>query len=187
MQCPYCLSPLTATAAECPSCRLTFPRTSVLAGAIPRLVQTVADTTSLLSPAAQAALKKKIFKIQRRFPQVVLQVVVHHFPSDHPFGMHAFWLFNAANFAGHSRRGKDNHSILITLDPGRAEAAISLGYGLECFFKQASLDELLDLANHAWQAAQWASGLRIVLDNLEALLESAATADVSTPPNATDF
>ena len=55
------------------------------------------------------------------------------------------------------------------------------------FFKQASLDELLDLANHAWQRAQWANGLRIVLDNLEALLENAATPDVSTPPHATDF
>jgi uncharacterized membrane protein YgcG len=132
-------------------------------------------------------LKKRILKIQRRFPQLILQVVVHRFPADHPFGMHAFWLFNAGNFAGHSRRGKDNHSILITLDPSRAEAAISLGYGLESFLNPESLDAILDLASPAWLKANWADGLKIVLENLESLMESSATPDISAPTHASEF
>ena len=45
--------------------------------------------------------------------------------------MHVFWMFNAANFAGDIRRGKDNHALLVALDPVRGEAAIGFGYGLE--------------------------------------------------------
>lgn len=122
----------------------------------------------------QATVKKRIAEIQRRFPQVVLQVVMHTFPEEHPFSMHVFWLFNAANFAGDSRRGKDNHALLIALDPTRGESAIIPGYGLEPFLKTETLDHLLELAGPAWQTGRWTDGLLRVLDGLEQLLESIA-------------
>lgn len=184
MVCPFCQTPLKADAAECPACRLTFPRTSALVGALPRLAPVVADTTGLFGSADQAKLKKEIAKIQRRFPQLVLQVVMHVFPVEHPFSMHVFWLFNAGNFAGDSHRGKDNHALLIALDPTRGEAAIMPGYGLEPFLKPETLDHLLELAGPAWQGGRWADGIFRVLDGLERLLESVAipeeTADLKT-------
>jgi uncharacterized membrane protein YgcG len=174
MQCPFCQTSLRADAAECPACRLTFPRTSSLVGAVPRLAPVVADTTRTLGTAAQAVVKKRIAEIQQRFPQVVLQVVMHTFPEEHPFSMHVFWLFNAGNFAGDSRRGKDNHALLIALDPTRGESAIIPGYGLEPFLKTETLDHLLELAGPAWQTGRWTDGLLRVLDGLDQLLESIA-------------
>lgn len=174
MQCPYCQIPLKADANECPGCRLTFPRTSALVGAMPRLTPVVADTTGQLSTGDQAKLRKRITEIQRQFPQLVLQVVLHSFPVEHPFSMHVFWLFNAGNFAGDSCRGKDNHSLLIVLDPISNEAGIIPGYGLEAFLKSETLDHLLELAGPAWQASHWTDGLLRVLDGLAKLLESAA-------------
>jgi len=175
---------LKTDAAECPACRLTFPRTSALVGALPRLAPVVADTTGLFGSADQAKLKKEIAKIQRRFPQLVLQVVMHVFPEEHPFSMHVFWLFNAGNFAGDSHRGKDNHALLIALDPTRGESAIMPGYGLEPFLKPETLDHLLELAGPAWLDGRWADGIFRVLDGLERLLESVAipeeTADLKT-------
>jgi hypothetical protein len=53
MHCPFCQTPLKAAAAECPACRLTFPRTSALVGALPRLAPMVADTTRRLGAAAR--------------------------------------------------------------------------------------------------------------------------------------
>ena len=93
----------------------------------------VADTTRSLKAADQSKLKKRILGIQRRFPQLTLQVVMHQFPEEHPFAMHVFWLFNAASFAGDGNRGKDNHALLLAIDPTRGEAAIIPGYGLEPF------------------------------------------------------
>jgi uncharacterized membrane protein YgcG len=174
MQCPYCQTSIRADAGECPSCRLTFPRTSALVGAMPRLSPMVADTTGLLTTGDQTKLKKRIAEIQGQFPQLILQVVVHAFPVEHPFSMHVFWLFNAGNFAGDGRRGKDNHSLLIALDPVRAEAAIIPGYGLESFLKTETLDHLLELAGPAWQSCRWAEGILSVLDGLTQLLGTAA-------------
>lgn len=174
MRCPYCQTPQQAAASECPACRLTFPRTSALVGAVPRLAPMVADTTRSLNPTAQHKLKQQISRIQRRFPQLVLQVVMHEFPIEHPFSMHVFWLFNAANFAGDSRRGKDNHALLLALDPVRGEAAIMPGYGLEPFLQREALDHLLELAGPAWENRNWADGLSRVLDGFDKLLESIA-------------
>lgn len=174
MQCPYCQTPLKADATECPACRLTFPRTSALVGALPRFSPVVADTTGLLGASDQARIKKRIAEIQRQFPQLVLQVVLHTFPVEHPFSMHVFWLFNAGNFAGDSRRGKDNHALLIAVDPTRGEAAIMPGYGLEPFLKTEPLDHLLELAGPAWQSHRWTEGIFRVLDGLVQLMETAA-------------
>ena len=134
----------------------------------------VADTTGLLTTGDHTKLKKRIAAIQLQFPQLILQVVVHAFPVEHPFSMHVFWLFNAGNFAGDGRRGKDNHSLLIALDPVRGEAAIIPGYGLESFLKTEPLDHLLELAGPAWQTCRWTEGILGVLDGLTRLIESAA-------------
>lgn len=179
MQCPYCQFLLQADASECPACKLTLPRTSALIGAVPRLTAIVADTTQSLSASDQAKLKSRIAQLHRRFPQLVLQVVVHAFPAEHPFSLHVFWLFNAGNFAGEDRRGKDNHTILIALDPGRGEAAILPGYGLESFLKTTALDHLLELAGPAWEDSRWADGISRVIDGLDQLLESIAIVDES--------
>lgn len=187
MLCPYCQTPQQPAAPECPACRLTFPRTCTLVGAAPRLVQVVADTTRTLSQAEVQRLKKHISRIHQRFPQLVLQIVVHEFPHEHPFSMHVFWLFNAANFAGDSRRGKENHALLLALDPVRGEAAIMPGYGLEPFLHREALDHLLELASPAWQDRQWASGLAQVLDGFDKFLESIAIPDESVTQKGGDF
>lgn len=187
MRCPYCQTPQQAAASECPACRLTFPRTSALVGAVPRLAPMVADTTRSLKPNEQHKLKQQISGIQRRFPQLVLQVVVHEFPVEHPFSMHVFWLFNAANFAGDSRRGKDNHALLLALDPVRGEAAIMPGYGLEPFLQREALDHLLELAGPAWETGNWAVGLSRVLDGFDKLLESVALPEEATSKKEGEF
>lgn len=177
MECPFCQTVAKADAIECLACRLTFPRTNALLGALPRLAPTVADTTRSLSASDQVKLKARIGKIQQRFPQLVLQIVMHGFPGEHPFGMHAFWLFNSGNFAGDSQRGKVNHALLVALDPLRNEAAIVPGYGLETLLKAEALDHLLELAGPAWNDLRWAEGLFQVLDGLDLLLESVAIPD----------
>jgi uncharacterized membrane protein YgcG len=147
----------------------------------------VADTTRSLSQPEQQKLKQHVARIQRRFPQLVLQVVMHEFPAEHPFSMHVFWLFNAANFAGGSRRGKDNHALLLALDPVRGEAAIMPGYGLESFLQREALDHLLELAGPAWKNCHWADGISRVLDGFDKLLESIALPEEVAPKRNGEF
>lgn len=101
--------------------------------------------------------------------------------------MHAFWMCNAGNFAGDSRRGKDNHAIFIAVDPKRQEAAIVVGYGLEPFLTQGMLDQLLEAASPAWQSARWADGLFSVLDGLGELLRTFAIPETARQLTAAEF
>jgi hypothetical protein len=103
-------------------------------------------------------------------------VVLHHFPAEHPFSMHVFWLFNSANLAGYSHRGSDNHALMIALDPQRGEAAIMPGYGLEMFCTDETLDHLLDLGSEDWENGRWTDGLLRVIDGMDAWLETIAAA-----------
>ncbi len=179
MQCPYCQSTLQANAGECPTCRITYPRTISLVGTAPRLGNMVADTTGLMITKDHAKLVKRITELETSYPQLVMQIVMHHFPEEHPFSMHAFWLLNAGNFAGDSYRGKFNRSILLAIDPARGEAAIIPGYGLEQFLTPETLDHLLELASPDWEKEQWSAGILKVLDGLEQLFEWIAVPDDS--------
>ena len=182
MQCPFCQSPLEPDAAECPACRLSYPRADRLLGSLLRLNPGVADTTGLLGAAGESRLRKRIAAIRRRFPQLVPQVVLNAFPAEHPFSLHAFWLFNAGKFAPDSQRGTGNHTLLVVLDPVRNEAAIVPGYGLEPSLEPAARQHLLELAGPAWEKQLWADGLIKLLDGLDRLLESVALPDGKEAP-----
>lgn len=187
MWCPFCQLPLQADAPECPSCRLTYPRTSALVGAVPRLTPMVSDTTRSLSAIDHAKLKRRIGAMQLRFPELTMQVVMHHFPEEHPFSMHVFWLFNAAGLDAEGRRGKDNHALLLAIDPARGESAIMPGYGLEPFLNHQALDHLLELAGPAWACERWAEGILRVLDGLDQWLETIAVPEGTAASGKGEF
>ncbi len=187
MRCPYCQAPVAVDAAECEECRLTYPRTATLLGAVPRVTPVMFDSTGTLADPERAKLRKRANLLHDRFPDLILQIAVHAFPHEHPFSLHAFWLFNAGNFAGDSLRGSSNRALLLVLDPHRGEAAIVPGYGFEPFLQPEALDHLLELAGPAWQNARWADGISTVLDGLERLLLSIATPESALPRGKGDF
>jgi uncharacterized membrane protein YgcG len=147
----------------------------------------VADTTRSLKESDHTKLKRRISAIQRRFPQLTLQVVIHQFPEEHPFSMYVFWLFNAASFAGESNRGKDNHALLLAIDPARGESALMPGYGLEPFLARETLDHLLGLASSAWENGRWADGILLVIDGLDQWLETIALPEETASLKDGDF
>ena len=187
MHCPYCQALVYPGAPECPACRLSYPKASALLGVVPRLAPALADTTHRLRPGESLRLKRRIAAIQQRFPQLVLQVVLHRFPSGYPLSLHTFWLFNAAQFAGNNRRGKDNHALLLVIDPGRSEAALMPGYGLESLLTDEALGHLLELAGTCWDHCRWADGILRVLDGLDAWLETLAVPDMEPSMPDSDF
>lgn len=187
MPCPYCQTPIGANAPECPACMLTFPRTSALVGAFPRLSPVVADTTGLLPKGLVSKIGKTIQRLQRRFPQLVVQVVMHGFPAEHPFSMYAFWLLNAGAFAGEGKRGTDNHTLLILIDPFRQESAIVPSYGLEPLLSREALDHLLEMSGPAFLSWRWQLGFEVLIEGLEQLLVSVSVADDSSHSGDNDF
>jgi len=105
----------------------------------------------------------------------MVQVVIHAFPAEHPFGLHAYWLFNAASFSGDANRGANNHTVLLVVDPKRQESPVVLGYGLEGQVSTEALDHLQELAGPAgpaWAGGRLADGILSVLEGLDRLFAS---------------
>lgn len=192
MRCPYCQTPLTETAPECPGCRMNLSRTAALLGPVPRLEKGINDKIGTLSSKSRLRLQKRIKAIEQRFPQITIQITCHCFPLDHPFPLYVFWLFNMAGIETATEKAGDNHTIMLTLDPVSGNSSIMVGYGLEPFLGEPALDHLLEVAEPAWIDQSWAEGIAIVLDGLEPLLESAikeigSTFDLPTTPGEVQF
>lgn len=175
MRCPYCRTALAETTPECPACRLTLARSTSLLGQMPRFTPELDDQERRLRNRAARQVKSAIQRLRTRFPQIELQVTLRGFPAEHPFDLHVFWLFNELMISGESRKGGDNRSILLAVDPTRAEAALMVGYGLEPFLGQNAMDHLLTLAGPMWQRKEWTDGILTVIGGLDRLLESAST------------
>jgi hypothetical protein len=174
MRCPFCRTRLTELSVECPACRLTLNRATALLGPVPRLGQGVADLAGVLPGGDALKIGKAINRLTWTFPQVSLHVLIHLFPEEHPFDLHVFWLFNSGGFSMESQKAGENRTILLALDPALGRSALMVGYGLEPFLNDEALDHLLELAEPAWQAGEWARGILEVIAGLDRLLESAA-------------
>lgn len=61
------------------------------------------------------------------------------------------------------------------------------GYGLEFLLKSEALDHLLELAGPAWATDQWATGIMLVLDGIDQLLETVAFVRSETTHGAGEF
>lgn len=85
--------------------------------------------------------------------------------------MHAFWLFNAGAFAGEGKRGKENLALMVVADPGRKEAAIVRGYGLEETLDEEAMAHLLNMSGPAFGSGKWELGFSVLLEGLDQLLE----------------
>lgn len=175
MTCPYCEAPVALSAQECGSCHLTFPKTTALFGAMPRIQREVYDSTRQLTAGQHKEIQKHILRMRTKYPQLYVQVVLHSFPPPHPMRTQVFWIFNAAGFSGDTRRGPDNHTFLIAIDPGRREVALMPGYGLESFLDPEFLSELLDAAEPHWSRGDWPGGVVTLLERLDPHLETITT------------
>lgn len=172
MLCPYCREPLSELSPECPGCKLELRRAAALLGPIPQIEAGICDQVEALDRRSYTRIRRRIERIDRRFPQVRIQILCRSFPRDHPLALYAFWIFNLGGISIGEEKGGDNHTVLLTLDPLAKKSAITIGYGIEPFIGEADLERLLDLGESAWQEKEWGQGILRVLDGLELLFES---------------
>ncbi len=171
MKCPFCDISILQDAKECPECSLSFKRAMALEGLVPRLDVGLADHAQILSAKAQVRIRRSVSHLERKFPEVMIQIVTYRMPEKYPFSLHAFRLFNAAAISKESRRGSANLALMILIDPKRMESAIVSGYGLEPVLDGQDAAALLAPANDFFSNQDWHDGLLKLLENLMNHLE----------------
>ena len=174
MRCPYFHKALEESSAECPSCKLTLSRAPALLGPVPRFAPGLDEALRVLEKRDVKKLGERIDEMQRRFPQVKMHIIVRDFPSNHPFDLFLFLIFNHAGLSEESHKGGENRDILLVIDPSQTRCGLIVGYGLEPFLRDETLDHLLELAEPAFRDQRWLDGFITIIDGLDQLLESAA-------------
>jgi uncharacterized membrane protein YgcG len=187
MRCPYCRSELDEQAGDCPSCSLNFPRAMHLLGAMPRIMPGIQDLAAVLTSRELRKLQRRVEVFEARFPQMRFHMVAQRFSTDHPMDLYAFWMFNSGVLSEEAHKGSENRDILLLLDPVTMRVALMVGYGLEPYLPQRSLDQLLIAADPALRRQKWLAALLRVVDGLDGLMETAAKQIAETSGVVTEF
>ena len=171
MQCPYCRSPLTETSKECPSCLLSLFTANSLLAPLPMTARGITDTIGVLEKGADKKINKSLATLSRRFPQVDMHVFISKFNNKFPIATHLFWLFNQGHFCARNKKGGDNRSILLGLDPKQGKIGLIVGYGLEPFLPSKALDHTLEKAQPSLASGDYAEAVLKVIDALSHLMK----------------
>lgn len=147
-------------------------RVRKLLGPALNLAVGLSDQCSALSPNDKKRILRKIEKMQHLFPQVGIHILIRNLPTDHPFDLYTFWIFNSSGISSDASKGGSNHNTLIVLDPIQGKSSIMIGYGLEPFCSDQQLDGVLETGRLAWSDRAWADGILAALDGLESMLRT---------------
>ncbi len=143
MHCPACRQRITETEATCLQCGFSLDALAAQMGIPPQLRPPVTDLAQVLSSTGKRSLISSIQFLEQRFPDVSAVVVVAKIPSNLTPEVYAFWLFNRTNLFSAVERGGDNHGLLLLIDPQTSRALATIGYGLEPFVSELTLEKCL--------------------------------------------
>ncbi len=139
-------------------------------GVVPWHRAGVTDTTGLISDRQLARLERWRDYFQRRFPKANLSVFMRRQPPEFELRAYNFWLANRGNFGGSLPQLGQNNLVLLTIDPGAGQAALTVGYGLEPYLSEEALQAVLEKASGSFRRGDYAGGVRRCIRALVRLL-----------------
>ena len=136
-------------------------------GTVPRLVPGVSDSAGVLSGADIRSMGRSISAFERRFPQCGFGVAFVALGKDIPGAAYTFWVFNRTYQAGGLNQGARNRHLLLLIDTAGRGAWLTMGYGLEPFLSQKTLDACLQKVQPHLEAGNWRAAVSDLLGALE--------------------
>ena len=170
MKCPSCATTLAAPEPRCPQCKLSLQRLDLKFGLVPRHSRYLSDRSQRLTLPEMKSLRHELRLFEKKFPQILLSVLLTELPTNHPVREYAFWMANRARFSSLEKTGSDNYDLLLVIDVASDTAALVAGYGLELYVSENDLAEVLQALARPLRAGDWAGGIHACLQALVAQL-----------------
>jgi len=164
MHCPYCQAPAFETTPQCPRCGFSLDRVAAYYGMMPRLRPGLSDLAGLFRPKDAHRIGDATARLHDRFPQINVSIVTTTLEPTQPLTAYAFWIFNRGGICGDLARGGKSRDLLLTLDATNARASLMIGYGLEPFIAQASLQDMVNQGAPHFARDRWVDGVVSVID-----------------------
>ena len=142
MLCPCCRQPLPEQAPACPHCEFSHASAAQYFGELPKLEFPLTDLAGVLGSWKKRAVRDALLGMSRVFPQLSFAAVLAESDARVPLGSHAFWLFNSGGLNAAQESGGRCRLVLLVLDVQNTRAACMIGYGLEPFVPQETLERV---------------------------------------------
>lgn len=182
--CPSCGDASTEESAACRSCGFEFA-SRLLPYEAPSLRKFI-DFDGHLTREDIKRGQRALEKLRSYFPQVTFCTCIAAVPEGVSITEFGFWLFNQSIPEGQRLVERRLHTILLNVDPVRGEAALTVGYGLDPFVDDASLERclakvrrLLARENYGRAIGKLCAALRPILNRGFQLASRAIAEEVS--------
>lgn len=170
MKCPSCATALPAPVPRCPECKLSLLSLDMKFGLVPRHSRYLSDPSARLSSREKKDVREALFLFEKKFPQILLSVIVIELPTTHPVREYAFWMANRARLSAVEKTRGENYDLLLMIDLASDAAALVAGYGLEPYVSEEDLEESLQALTLPFRAGNWAGGIHACIQALAAKL-----------------
>lgn len=127
----------------------------------------LADLSNVLSASERRAALSTIHILHQRFPQVSFAAVLFDLTPEVAPAVHAFWLFNRGSLFSAVERAGDNHGVLLLIDTPRDRAVAMIGYGLEPFVSELTLEVCLTAASLSLAKSRYGAAIEAFVRELE--------------------
>ena len=170
MKCPSCSAHLSAPVKSCPECKLSLQRLDMKFGLVPRHSRYLSDRSGRLPIPDMETIRKELRLFEKKFPQILLSVLVTELPTGTRVNDYAFWMANRARFSSVEKKESDNFDMLLVLDVMAKEAALTTGYGLEPFVSEEVLRRVLEAMAAPLRKGDLPGGIHAAIQALTARL-----------------
>ena len=172
MLCPACRSLIHERAPACLHCGFDLAAAERFFGLPPQLNNGVTDLAGALRPRERRNVAQALYKARIHFPQLRFSTVISRLPLHVPIRAYAFWLFNQPALNTPMEKGGACRLVLFAMDVEHQRLACMVGYGLELFVGEDTLERILSAAQRTLSAQDYAGAILAALEQAETELAS---------------
>ena len=170
MKCPRCVSEISYGALVCGECGFSILDQESLLGNDAVCLARVTNANHAFSDAELAQLDAALDQFEAQFPQLFFAVYSAALPSSMKLREFAFWLLNRAAIPALEITRPNENGCLLILEETSGEAALVVGYLLECYFPDVELRKILSKGKRAWGRGKMVEGVLAVIENFSIAL-----------------
>ncbi|MBP7950196.1 MAG: hypothetical protein KA004_11110 [Verrucomicrobiales bacterium] len=181
MKCPRCVREVAPGAANCGECGFSIADLNAHFGAEPVVLDRVHDAAGIFQPPEVESLTNALTEFEAQFPQLFLCIHAGALPAGTGPRQFGFWLLNHAAVNAVAITRPNENGALLVLDAASGQAALVVGYFLECHLNREDLQACLNAARNSWQHGRFAAGALQVVGEFSNRLRRAATSAAAGP------
>jgi len=159
MNCPHCSAAIVPAQGACLACGFSATAIRAYLGSDWVKLERITDISGRLNLRETRHVEMVLDEFEQRFPQCFMAAYVGVLPDTLTLRDLGFWLINHGAFQTHQLTRRNDFAIVMVVDPGREQVALTMGYALEHILTEPVLAKILNEVRRPLKRSQLALGI----------------------------